>query len=615
MEKTLFERIAFFEHARKTSQYLLLTLRNPTSSCPLSGSNSLFQYVWVGLLGLLLFMGSVSAQGLQFEWAKKVGGPSPEYGIAITVDDSGNVYSLGHFINGGGDFDPGPGTHSLTPAGNGDVYITKLDPNGNFVWASMMGLPYGDEGSSIVWDKAGAIYISGTHFVATITTPLDGDHQTFIHKLDAGTGSTLWSKAFTGDQNFCHSLTLDPTSNLLLTGDYNGFVDFDPGPGQNIPNANAPDAGAYVVKLDSDGELIWVRQFPGGGHTVGLDIASDSLGNVYMAGFFTETLDCDPGPNLYPLSSVGALSRPNAKQDVLILKLNPDGDFIWADQLGGPNIDEGIGMDVDRDGNIYLTGFFRESMQVKTTSGLTALTAVGHYDLFVAKLNTDGSFLWVKGIGSPGLEIGYSVHATPSGGALFVGDYADNADFDPGPGTYLLPANTVGTSTSASFIAQLDASGNLDWVTPFEGDFDQSGNALALDPSGNIYLTGNFRGTVDFDPGTARFELISTGMTATLDGFVLKLGSNLSTGVQDVLLKPEVSVYPNPTTGRIFIRIDQVYPEATLTVHTLLGQTIRTHLLKYEDQFSFELPTSPGIYLIGIEMGDEAPSFFRVIKE
>src|SRR5437762_1981038 len=112
-------------------------------------------------MNLALFCNRTTAQGVNFDWAKSIGGTAFDNGYAIAVDGTGNVYTTGSFF-GTADFDPGVGVYTLTSAGDYEIFVTKFDALGAFVWAAKLGGPMGDDGRSISVDASGNVYITGS---------------------------------------------------------------------------------------------------------------------------------------------------------------------------------------------------------------------------------------------------------------------------------------------------------------------------------------------------------------------------------------------------------------------------------------------------------------------
>lgn len=146
----------------------------------------------------------------------------------------------------------------------------------------------------------------------------------------------------------------------------------------------------------------WANGIGGLGDDVGMMVAADSLGNVYTTGFFTGTVDFDPGPAIFNLTAAG-------NSDIFILKLDNAGDFMWAKAIGGTATDEGKSIAFDNTGNIYITGSFNLTADFDPGAATLNLTAVGNNDIFLLKLNTAGNFIWAKAIGGLNSDIGYSI--------------------------------------------------------------------------------------------------------------------------------------------------------------------------------------------------------------
>jgi len=273
-----------------------------------------------------------------YEWAKQIVGDVLVEGKAITTDTSGNVYTVGDFYSTT-DFDPGAGIANLTSARGGDIFISKLDSDGNYVWAKRIGGVELDSSTSIILDSSNNIYVTG-YFDDTVdfdpgagTTNLtsNGNGDIFILKLDSS-GNYVWVKKI-GEVlvERANSLSIDSSGNMYLTGHFQTFplgtVDFDPGAGTtNLTSAGNGDI--FILKLDSSGNYVWVKSIGGISYEAGISVKTDSLGNVYTTGQFYGTTDFDPGAGTANLTSVGSA-------DIFISKLDSDGNYVWAKSIGG----------------------------------------------------------------------------------------------------------------------------------------------------------------------------------------------------------------------------------------------------------------------------------------
>ena len=254
-------------------------------------------------------------------WAKSMGGTGDDYGMSITTDALGNVYTTGNFRDTV-DFDPGVGVLNLTSAGLYDMFIQKLDPNGNLLWAKSLGGSGFDQGVSITTDALGNVYTTGDFDtivdfdpgVGTLNLTSAGVSDIFIQKLDAN-GNLIWAKSMGGtSEDFGHAITTDALGNVYTTGWFSAIVDFDPGTGTlNLTTAGIYDI--FIQKLDANGNLIWAKSMGGTGDDYGTSITVDALGNVYTTGYFETIVDFDPGVGTLNLTSAGA-------SDIFIQKLS-----------------------------------------------------------------------------------------------------------------------------------------------------------------------------------------------------------------------------------------------------------------------------------------------------
>ncbi len=396
----------------------------------------------------------VMAQGPAFEWAVRTGAAgASSIGESVAVDAAGNVYTSGRFT-GTVDFDPGAGSVNLTSAGSADAFITKMDPSGNLIWAKRVG----------------------------------------------GTQDEL-----------IYANAIDGSGNVYLTGSFQGTADFDPGPG--VFNLTAPGGfidDIFILKLDPDGNFLWAKRIGASGLDFGQSIAVGPSG-VVTTGSFEGTVDFDPG------AGTAFLAAPAGQDEIFILKLDANGNFVWTKRMGGSNGDFGRSITLDASENVYSTGFFRGTADFDPGPATFNLTDAGNSDIFVSKLDASGNFVWAKRMGGTDSEGGYGIKVDIAGNVYTTGDFHSTADFDPGIGIN----NLVSAGFNDSFISKLDASGNFIWAKRIGGDSDDAGTSLSLDGAGNVYSAGSFESsTIDLDPGTGTFNATPVGSG---DVFITKL--------------------------------------------------------------------------------------------
>jgi hypothetical protein len=169
------------------------------------------------------------------------------------------------------------------------------------------------------------------------------------------------------------------------------------------------------------------QQFTGG-NVLAQKVVTDSSGNVYTTGFFSGTVDFDPGAGTANLTSAGS-------DDSFISKLDSGGNYVWAKQLGGISAELAIGISVDSSGNVYTTGTFQGTADFDPGAGTANLTSAGGDDSFISKLDSSGNYVWAKQLGSTGADVAYGVSVDSSGNVYTTGFFSGTVDFDPGAGT------------------------------------------------------------------------------------------------------------------------------------------------------------------------------------
>lgn len=403
----------------------------------------------------------LSAQITSYEWAKTMGGPYTDQGQSVAVDNLGNIYTTGNF-HGTVDFDPGPDVYNLTTTGGFDSFIQKLDANGNLLWVKQI------EETTVV-----------------------------------GTYNNSRSRGM--------SIAVDALGNVYTSGDFQGITDFDPSSSVYSMTSNGYK-DAYILKLNTNGEFLWAKQFGGPSFDIANAVAVDALGNVYSSGWFEGTVDFNPGFGVNNLTSEGL-------QDIYIQKLDANGNFVWAKSMGGPENDYTYSIALDPLGNVYSTGGFQGTVDFDPSSGNHSITAFGSSDIYIQKLDANGNFIWAKHLGGSWGSMGYSIVADSIGNVYSTGHIQGTVDFDPGVGVH----NLISAGLYDIYIQKLDTDGNLIWVKQIGGFSHDVGKSITLDNNGDVYATGRFYGTVDFDPSLeSETNLISQGST---DVFILKLGS------------------------------------------------------------------------------------------
>jgi hypothetical protein len=219
------------------------------------------------------------------------------------------------------------------------------------------------------------------------------------------------------------------------------------------------------------------------------DIANDTAGNIYSTGYFSS-----------PLSQFGNSFLTNTSSsntsDVFVTKSLSNGNVVWVKQIGGANQDRGKAIAVDRAGNVFVTGTFIQS--VSFGPGLTLLADSGSADIFICKYDNSGNFLWAINVGGPLGDEVYDMALDNKGNVIITGQYKANAHFGTATATSTL--DTTGLAYSFDiFVLKLSGSGTLKWLKTGAAQYNDRGTALAVDSIDNVFLTGQFSDTIQFD--------------------------------------------------------------------------------------------------------------------
>lgn len=392
-------------------------------------------------------------------------------------------------------------------------------------WAKALAGPGAESGDAITADDEGNSYTAGTFADTADFDPGPGHYDiqsigeidAYVCKLDAS-GNFVWARNIGGvdGQAEAHAVAVDFAGNVYITGWFRRTVDFDPGPGIQLFTSTS-NIDIFVIKLNAAGNYVWGKKIGGGVIGVAYSIAVDATGNVFTTGEFGGSVDFDPGPNSQVLTSLG-------QNDIFVSKLDPSGNYVWAKSMGGTGGDRSRSIALDASGNIFIAGDFQVApVDFDPGPGTAYLTPAGSIDGFVCKLNAAGNYVWAQRIGNTDHDIAYSVAVDSPGNVHVMGTFSSTVDFDPGPGTH----NLTSAGGGDIFITKFDPSGNFIWAKSMGGtDHEFPGN-MALDTLGNVYTTGFFRLTVDFDPGPGIQNRTATGANATfLDVFISKLDAS-----------------------------------------------------------------------------------------
>lgn len=637
------------------------------------------KYAVIQVLTCVLTISVTMAQDVNYNWAKVVHGKNIANFNGNIIDGNKNFYAIGSFADTI-DFDPGPFSFLHGVKGLIDGFITKYDTNGNFIWVKSFGGTNQTVCQDVALDSNNNLYIVGEFIGTTDFDPglnsfnlssrqqSNGNHMkdVFVVKLNSD-GDFLWAKTVGSlDWDLAKAVAVDRSGNVLIGGYFRRTVDFDPGPGvvnKTSQGGGTPDA--YILKLDENGDFVWIKTFGGSSTQLVQSIVVDDSSNIYSTGYYSYNTDFDPDSNSYVQGS-----KSNSV-DVFVQKLDSNGNFLWVQTFGSTFTDKAEDMAIDQWGNILVTGEFQLKMNLYSKYAGFRLESTGSYDVFAVRMGPNGDYLWAGGFGGKSSDEGRGIAVDQFGDFYVTGTFRDTADFNPDDGR----DSIISFGNRDIFLTKIDSAGTYKWTQAFGAKGQDIGSDVAIGDKGEMYITGTFHDTIDFDPNPPIAELVATVnekdlyllkldqncffpldtsiaivgntlssnainvsyqwmkcdsvysvlsndtnkiFTATENGlYALEITSNMGcvdtssciqvsgigVGVEEKRDDMNVSVYPNPSTGIFTLSFSEIN-NYSLRIIDMNAQTVYQKDNLHSRNHQLELNVEPGIYLIIIQTQD-----------
>ena len=498
------------------------------------------------------FAGEFSLIGAPADNIFTSSGPYQSGGGGMVTDMTGNRYvtvngafrssSFGvNYSSLNVDLDPGPGVNATTMTAG----LVKLDPSGGVVWTAPLaatgpGFPIArilaavdaDQNVYMVGDFRGTVDIDPGPGVANITSRLGGsDYSFYMAKLNSA-GQLQWARTLDAPELTPMRIAVDEAGNLIMANNFSAVptdppMDVDAGPGI-VPIQEKGSNDLVVLKYDTSGNFVWVRQFGNTGTTLQgkPSISTDALGDIYIAsGYGAGTLDLDP------TTGVRLATNSDNATDGFVVRLNSQGNFVWAyatEGFGGAQFRD---IDVASDGSIVVAGYLKGDVDFQPGSGTLSLASISDgSNGLVVKLNTDSSVAWARRFGSQSAGHGETsaveADVDSEGNIYLGGSFGRSAtpgqtfDFDPGPNVHEL---VMPSTQETGYVLSLTASGDYRWAAALGGNTGLARvQGVSVTSDGDVHISGAFGGTGDFNPDPAIESWLSssganhTVFTATL---------------------------------------------------------------------------------------------------
>lgn len=452
------------------------------------------------------------------EWIKQFGGKSDEAVSDVTLDAAGNYYLTGYFMGSGDyalDADPGPAVYPLSvpsTLANRDIFIIKLDPNGDFLWAKQVSSPSG----------------AGNDDATTIK--------------------------------------VDSMGNILVAGSY-VYVDFDPGAGTELYTATG-NSDAFILKLDNDGNFIWVKTFKGTSNKKVMDMEVDADDNIYLTGRFQGTMDLNADDAATDIrTTAGGL-------DTFLVKYTSSGDYVWGHSYGGTGYDT-IEKITLKNNKVYLGGGFSNTVDLDPSSGTNIYTSAGGQDAYMSAFNYDGTYI-----------TSYVIPSTTSNGDV-IKDIMIDED-----GNFILAGlfqnmtigtqNYIATGTNSDiFYLKLNADLEFKEIYLIQGVLLQGSPLINSLQGSKLVGIGSSKGSTSFDyTNGSNFETPSSAAYFT---YITKFDFETTTlASSEQTVKGKISIYPNPMVNEVNLKSPHAINAVSIfnmegrNVYNKVGNDIKT---------------------------------------
>ncbi|MEN8203452.1 MAG: T9SS type A sorting domain-containing protein [Bacteroidota bacterium] len=490
------------------------------------------------------------------------------------------------------------------------------------------------------------------------------DEGYFLASFDS-TGILNWVKHLKGESQRCSGmcpgigLAIDFNNNILITGNYWDHIEFD----SVNTLSNTGRAESFVAKYDKDGNFTWMLHGSSPGISRGVEIDTDSKGNIYASGYFS-------GEGPFTLDSTIFLPAEESLESIYVTRITSTGIVEWMQRIYGPGPDSRAGVHVqshatDSSGNCYLTGYYGGSNGVNISFGEHVLTYYGEdMEIFIAKCGSDGEPLWmINAPSASGFDMPDQIAVNDNGNLFITGMIKETVQFGALP-----PLNP--NYIMDLFIAKYDTSGQANWVTlgmPEPGFVNAVGTGITVSNTGKVFSVGAFSDSLLFPPlplissdsgfgflvkhdsmgvalsvsnhdlrfqdivfGSDRYLYTISGNAAALihesEVTITKwdldcnriwdrvIHSSIYLGKEESQPSPDITIFPNPTSNVVSVRFDTPPRNFTsIAVYNINGQVVLSDQIEPGNQiYRVDVSELVGsVFILKVETDKE--SFTRKI--
>lgn len=480
-------------------------------------------------IGIFLLTIASHSQTPSLTWGKAFGGvDGSNYSRTVrhAIDGAGNIYNIGIY-RGTVDFNSGTAVSSVTAAGEFDVFVQKLDNDGNFLWVKTFGSANEERPIDIAVDNNGGVYFTMKFQGSIDVNPNAGTQTITASGIDTDTRDLVVVKLNSNGDYQNHSQITNCTYNFI-----NAELEIN-------------NAGELFLVYNSEVQIVLIQHLnlgnlsvisekeiannSGSGQALINNVSFDNSDNMLLAGVFSQSLSMNPDQ---PGTTISSVSNTF---DSFVIKLTSSETFVFGQSFGTTsNFDEAISITSDDAGNVFVLGRFENAPDFNAGAGTATLTSLGSTDVFVQKLSPTGAFVWVKQFGSALGEDAGTIRCDAQGNVVSTFYVSDDFDANPNAGT-----NNIALSMISSVIVVLDNNGDFVFADDISwADGTNQEVHILIDDANSIYLAGSFSGaSFDSDPSS---NVVNIGSSTNRSSYNLKWS-------QCAAVTPTLSISANTT--------------------------------------------------------------------
>ena len=426
---------------------------------------------------------------------KNFGGINADYVRGVAVDSFGNIVLTGTFSK-----TISFGSNTLTSESDTAVFLVKLTSNGEHIWSKKIELKTENSGQSVFVSNSNDIILVSTSTTSASTQP--NDYSIIVTKYSSE-GEQLWVTSFVSTKpSYGYTAVIDNDDNVIVSGFYQETLKYKDGETDKVLLKSNGKADIFLAKFTGEtGRIIWANSYGSTKYDVVHSIGADSENNIVVTGFFQGSINFGKG--------VGKL-KSQGKSDIFIAKFNSDGNYLWAQSYGGSQSDYGRGLVLDKQNNIYLTGYFQKEITFGETSNM--LISKEGYDIYLVKLSADGKHIWSRSFTGTKSDFGHAITITTDGTIVLAGYYAGQLNF----AEHVL----VSRGETDAFLAFFNPDGNYLFSESIGGTEADMLTRIASGSDNSLVIAGTYRGIINI----TGIELDSLGQS---DIYVARFSSTI----------------------------------------------------------------------------------------